>query len=78
MGVTYPAASLDPMAIPSSPPVPVAIAPASAVTSPSFTTTNGMPFHSACSSRKSPRTRASNAAGGTERKSDAARTSLST
>ena len=66
-GVTKPAASELPKATPSTAESLSAIDPASAVTSPSFTTSNGMPFHALCKSKKSGRMRVSNAACGTAR-----------
>src|SRR5947209_8759403 len=50
-GVTNPAARLLPMAMPRTPLSSSAMEPASAVTSPSFTTSNGTPPQAACRSK---------------------------
>ena len=59
-GVTKPAARLLPMATPSTALSLSAMEPASAVTSPSFTTSNGMPPQAFCRSKKRRRMRVSN------------------
>ena len=59
-------------------PVFIDIDPASAVTSPSFTTSKGIPPHSFCRSKKIRRTRFSKSPSETPRNSDATRTSLFT
>ena len=62
--------------MPSTPFFSSAIEPASAVTSPSFTTSNGMSFHSRFTSRNKSFTRASKRSAGTPRKREAAFTRL--